>query len=53
MKILKYILLPFVLFLDHFNYCSHLENYRICPDSYEPYETPKWIDKFYKSLKIK
>ena len=53
MKIIKYILLPLVIFLDHFNYLSHLETYRYCQDSYEPYKTPIWIDNFYKSLNRK
>ena len=51
MKIIKYILLPIVMFLDFFCYISHLENYRYCIDSYVPHKTPKWIDNFYKSLK--
>lgn len=50
MRILKYILLPFVFILDHFNYCSHLENNRYVKD-YKLYKTPKWINNFYKSLK--
>lgn len=50
MKIIKYILFPFVLFLDYFNYMAHLENYRFCK-KVELYNTSTWIDKFYKSLK--
>ncbi len=51
MKIIKYILLPIIAFLDYFNYCSHLETYRYCIDNYVPYKTPTWINNFYKSLK--
>ena len=50
MKIIKYILLPFVFILDQINYTNHLENYRYSK-KYKLYKTPIWIDNFYKSLR--
>lgn len=49
MKIIKYLFLPIVWFLDYFNWSAHMENYRYYQDSYEPYKTLIWIDKYYKT----
>ena len=51
MKIIKYILLPFVMLLNFLNYQVHLEDYRFDQEHYKPYKIPAWINKFYKSLK--